>query len=88
MPDIFKIILIIILFIIGFCIAYTLGRTSPGKFKGSIIISDSDDEQFEGKVKFIFTDEIEEIINYKYVTMNVINQMSRKYNAENGGPKK
>lgn len=84
MPIIFKVLIVVILFVIGFFIAYALGRTSPGRFRGRIIISDSDDPQYAGKVNFMFDEDIEEIIEHRYVSMKVENRLTRKnYSSDN-----
>lgn len=84
MIDILRILIIVGLFCIGFFIAYALGRTSPGRFRGRIIIQDSDDPKYEGKVNFMFDEDIEEIIEHRYVSMRVENRLTRKnYNSDN-----
>ena len=76
-------IVLIILFIIGVIIAYVLGRSYPGHAIGSINITDSDDPNLQGKVTFIFDEEIEELIKHKTVMLLVHNNLSIKYNHDN-----
>lgn len=83
MPDIIYKIVIIVLFIVGVTIAYILGRTHKIHTIGDIIISDSDDPSLEGKVQFIFDEEIEKLITYKYVMLEIHNQLGIKYNHDN-----
>ena len=84
MTDILRLLITVGLFVIGFFIAYALGRTAPGRFRGKIIISDSDDPQYAGKVNFMFDEEIEEIIEHRYVSMRVENRLTRKnYSSDN-----
>lgn len=84
MPIIFRVLIIVVLFIVGFFIAYALGRTAPGRFRGKIIIQDSDDPEYAGKVNFMFDEEIEEIIEHRYISMRVENRLTRKnYSSDN-----
>lgn len=86
---IYKIVMII-LFIVGVAIAYMLGKTSEMKNLGQIVISDPDpgDEEHYGKVQFIFEEEIEELLRYKYAVMEIKNELTIKYNHDNEGTKK
>lgn len=71
-------IIFIALFVIGVVIAYYLGRTKPINPIGSIDISDSDDPNLQGKVTFIFDEQIEELIRHQYVTLAVHNNLTIK----------
>lgn len=86
---IYKIVMIL-LFILGVFIAYILGKTSEMKNLGQIIISDPDsgDDEHFGKVQFIFEDEIEELLRYKYAVMEIKNELTIKYNHDNEDTKK
>lgn len=74
---------IIILFIVGIVVAYCLGRSHPVHSIGKIVISDSDDPELQGKVQFIFDEEIEDLIQHKVITMDVRNELTKKYNHDN-----
>lgn len=76
-------IVLIILFIIGVIIAYCLGRSHPIKSIGEIVVSDSDDPKLDGKVQFIFNENIEDLILHKNVTLEVKNELTKKYNHDN-----
>ena len=84
MSDFIYKIIFIALFVIGVTIAYWLGRTKPMNSVGSIDITDSDEPDLQGKVTFIFNEEIEELIKHKYVTLTINNYMTlKKYNHDN-----
>ena len=78
-----RVILVFVLLVIGVVISYILGRTAPKRCQGKIVIQDSDDPEYAGKVQFVFEDEIDDIIKLHHVTMLVENQMSKKYSSSN-----
>ena len=83
MANIFYEIINVVLFIAGVIIAYILGCTCKAHAIGQIVITDSDDPKLQGKVQFIFNEQIEDLILHKYVTLEVHNQLSVKYNHDN-----
>lgn len=76
-------ILIIIFEVLGLIVAYNLGKNRRAESRGKIVITDSDNPEFQGKVQFIFEDEIEDLIMYKTITLDIENQLTKKYNHDN-----
>lgn len=77
-------LIIVALFLLGILVAYTLGMRHNFHTHGHIDISDSDDDDHQGKVTFVFDDEIEQLIKREYVMLKVNNKLTIKnYNRNN-----
>ena len=74
----------IIVVCIGYILAFILGRKLQGKVKGYIVVQESPDPDYTGKVSMIFDDGIDSLINSKRVVLKVRNELPKKYNPNNG----
>ena len=82
-------LIVVALFLLGILVAYVLGMRHNFHTQGYIDISDSDDDSHQGKVTFVFNDEIEQLIRHDYVMLKVNNKLTIKnYNHNNEETKK
>ena len=85
MSPVFKWIIIIFLYVVVLFLGYARGwNASRKQNNGSIVITDSDDPNFEAKVRFLLHDNIEDLVYKKNVILQVDNQMSKKYSSDSG----
>lgn len=80
-------ILVVLLWIFAMAVSYFWGAFRFLKVRGKIVIDESDDPQYYGKVYINFDDEIEDIARNKYVTLAIEDNISKKYSLHNGEPK-
>ena len=75
-------IVIIALWIFAMVVSYIFGGMNTLRLRGKIVIEDTNEPEYYGKVQILLDEDIEEIMKHRYVSLEIVNNMRKKYNHD------